>query len=133
MKDRYERLIALILMNYKCDTIQKNNITAMSFALGIPYSTVANMIKNLKQQGVIEFSNFVAIPMFDRNGHMVKHKRGHRKVKGTNIKDGTEVFFDSITDAAYYVEGNIHSIYSCCKNRHGFKSSKGYYWEYNDE
>jgi hypothetical protein len=58
----------------------------------------------------------------------VETNRRKRKVIGTNLKDGTQLFFNSITDAIKY--GFDSHIFDCCNGLR--KHNKGYTWQYLD-
>lgn len=58
-------------------------------------------------------------------------KRKQTAVVGTSIKDGSKVFFNSFSDAAYFVNGCRASISRCVKKQYNRTVAYGYKWESN--
>ena len=67
------------------------------------------------------------------NERLERCGNGEVKVVGTLIKTGEVTVFDSITQASQYTGASMGNITKCCKKEKGYKSAKGYRWEYLKE
>ena len=70
------------------------------------------------------------------NNNLGANSSQAKPIKGTNKKDGTEIYFDAMSDGARYLakEYKIKFAYAKCslwRALSGYrKSYKGYYWQY---
>lgn len=108
---------------------------------GIPHYQVSNLgnLKSLPRMrkcgnnGFYETKEKLLKLQVDHHGYYYVNLRNastqkyYKKVKGTEIKTGQEIFFNSIQEAKH---NGFHAgdICKCCKGQR--KTSKGYRWEY---
>lgn len=52
-------------------------------------------------------------------------------IVGTNIIDGTKLYFNSISDAAKFLNGSKSNIHKCLKNQYNRTVAYDYKWEYH--
>lgn len=81
--------------------------------------------------GPYEINNVCIIKMKDNISFANKEKKHPNyksKIKGTNIKDGTEIVFvgsKQLEQAGF----SSQAVYHCCNNRPEYKTHKGYKWQ----
>lgn len=63
-------------------------------------------------------------------GEKSKGRISKQRIKVMCLDNG--LLFNSLTEAAKWCNGYEYHISSCCKNKYGFKTHKGYRWKYVD-